>query len=91
MTAVGHGTTVATNAVIEETTAPTALVTTEGFRDVLAIGRQDRPALYDLAAEADVVLQKSLREGFALTVSESPDNRFTGRVHLRSYSDQGSV
>jgi len=42
-----HGTTVATNAVLEREGARTALVTTTGFRDVLAIGRQDRPALYD--------------------------------------------
>ena len=42
-----HGTTVATNAMLEGEGAQTALVTTEGFADVLAIGRQDRPALYD--------------------------------------------
>jgi N-methylhydantoinase A len=46
-----HGTTVATNAVLEEAWADTALVTTEGFRDALEIGRQDRPSLYDLQAE----------------------------------------
>jgi N-methylhydantoinase A len=46
-----HGTTVATNALLEGDGATTALVTTEGFRDVLAIGRQDRPALYDIDAE----------------------------------------
>ena len=46
-----HGTTVATNAVLEGEGARTALVTTAGFRDVLAIGRQDRPALYDHDAE----------------------------------------
>ncbi len=45
-----HATTVATNAVLEGAGAETALVTTAGFRDVLAIGRQDRPALYDLSA-----------------------------------------
>jgi len=44
-----HGTTVATNAIIERKGARTALVTTRGFRDVLAIGRQTRPALYDLS------------------------------------------
>ena len=48
---LGHGTTVATNAVLEREWADTALVTTAGFRDALAIGRQDRPALYDLQAE----------------------------------------
>ncbi len=45
-----HAMTVATNAMLEGDTAQTALVTTEGFGDVLAIGRQDRPALYDLTA-----------------------------------------
>ena len=43
----GHGTTVATNMVIERRGVKTGLVTTRGFRDVLAIGRQTRPALYD--------------------------------------------
>lgn len=47
MTHVGHGTTVATNMVIERRGAATALLTTKGFRDVLEIGRQTRPALYD--------------------------------------------
>jgi N-methylhydantoinase A len=45
---VVHGTTVATNALLERKGAPTALVTTAGFRDLLQIGRQNRPALYDL-------------------------------------------
>jgi len=45
-----HAMTVATNAMLEGDTAQTALVTTAGFGDVLAIGRQDRPALYDLTA-----------------------------------------
>ncbi len=48
-TVVSHGTTVATNAVLEHKGARTALITTAGFRDVLAIGRQTRPALYRLA------------------------------------------
>jgi N-methylhydantoinase A len=43
-----HGSTVATNALLERKGARTALVTTQGFRDVLQIGRQNRPALYDL-------------------------------------------
>ncbi|NYT60606.1 hydantoinase/oxoprolinase family protein [Alcaligenaceae bacterium] len=45
----GHGTTVATNMVIERRGVKTGLVTTKGFRDVLAIGRQTRPALYNHA------------------------------------------
>ncbi len=44
---IGHGTTVATNMVIERRGAPTGLITTSGFRDVLEIGRQVRPHLYD--------------------------------------------
>ena len=40
--------TVATNALLERKGAKTAIVTTEGFRDVLEIARQDRPDLYDL-------------------------------------------
>ncbi|SDN13107.1 N-methylhydantoinase A [Haloarchaeobius iranensis] len=47
----GHGTTVATNAVLEGEWADTALVTTAGFRDVLEIGRQARPDIYDFDAE----------------------------------------
>jgi N-methylhydantoinase A len=46
-----HGSTVATNALLERRGARTALVTTEGFRDVIEIGRQNRPALYDLARD----------------------------------------
>ncbi|MFQ6186563.1 hydantoinase/oxoprolinase family protein [Sinorhizobium meliloti] len=44
----GHGTTVGTNALIERRGAPTALLTTAGFRDVLEIARQRRPELYNL-------------------------------------------
>ncbi len=47
---VVHGTTVGTNALLERRGARTALVTTAGFEDVLAIGRQARPVLYDLGA-----------------------------------------
>jgi N-methylhydantoinase A len=43
----GHGTTVATNMIIERRGVDTGLVTTKGFRDVLAVGRQTRPDLYD--------------------------------------------
>jgi N-methylhydantoinase A len=46
-----HAMTVSVNALLEENGAETALVTTDGFRDVLEIGRQDRPSLYDLSAE----------------------------------------
>lgn len=45
-----HGTTVGTNALLQRRGARTALVTTSGFEDVLAIGRQARPELYNLNA-----------------------------------------
>ncbi len=48
---VSHGTTVATNAVLEHRGARTALVTTRGFRDVLELRRIRAPQLYDLFFE----------------------------------------
>lgn len=51
VTAILHGTTIATNSLIEQRGPCTALLTTRGFRDVLEIGRQIRPALFDWEAE----------------------------------------
>jgi len=48
---IAHGSTVATNALLERAWARTALITTRGFRDVLEIGRQNRSHLYDLNVE----------------------------------------
>lgn len=48
---LAHGTTVATNALLERRGARVALVTTQGFTDVIEIARQDRPALYDIWAD----------------------------------------
>lgn len=45
---IAHGTTVATNAILERKGAKCALITTQGFRDLLLIGRQNRPVLYAL-------------------------------------------
>jgi hypothetical protein len=45
-----HGMTVGTNALLEERGARTALIATEGFADLLEIGRQERPELYRLCA-----------------------------------------
>lgn len=44
---LAHGTTVATNALLERRGARVALVTTAGFADVIEVARQDRPSLYD--------------------------------------------
>ncbi len=46
-----HGTTTATNALLERSGARTLLLTTAGFEDVIEIGRQDRPTLYDPMAD----------------------------------------
>src|SRR3712207_3781782 len=44
-----HGTTIATNAIIERRGARCALITTKGFRDILELGRRDRPTMYGLS------------------------------------------
>lgn len=48
-----HGTTVATNAVLERKGATVGIITTEGFKDVLAIGRQMRHRMYDVILESE--------------------------------------
>ena len=70
-----HGTTLATNAVIERKGARTALITTEGFRDVIAMGNESRYDQYDL----NIVLPEPLVPRYLrLTVPERLDN--TGAV-----------
>ncbi len=72
-----HGTTLATNAIIERKGARTALITTEGFRDVLALGNESRYDQYDL----NIVLPEPLVPRYLrLPVPERMDN--TGRVLL---------
>ncbi len=59
---IAHGSTVATNALLEGSWARTALVTTRGFRDVLEIGRQNRRDLYALPVDRpDPVVPRDLR------------------------------
>ncbi|HEV7680822.1 MAG TPA: hydantoinase/oxoprolinase family protein [Pyrinomonadaceae bacterium] len=61
---VVHGTTVGTNALLQRRGARTALVTTRGFEDVLVIGRQARPELYNLnAIQPPPLVPDSLRFG----------------------------
>jgi N-methylhydantoinase A len=79
----GHGTTVATNALIQHKGVPTGLVTTDGFRDLLEIGRQKRPDLYDIFADKPPTLvQRDLRIEVAERV------RHDGRVEV-SLDEQG--
>lgn len=59
---LAHGTTVATNALIERNGSKTALIVTEGFKDLLEIGTQTRPKLYDFfAANPDPIIPGDLR------------------------------
>lgn len=61
---LGHGTTVATNALIQGRGVKTGLITTDGFRDLLEIGRQKRPDLYDLQADKpETLVSRDLRIG----------------------------
>lgn len=62
----GHGTTVGTNALIQHRGVKTGLITTDGFRDLIEIGRQKRPDLYDLQADkAPPLVTRDLRFGVA--------------------------
>jgi N-methylhydantoinase A len=65
-----HGTTVGTNAMLERKGARVAFVTTAGFEDTIAIGRQTRPKLYAWTQPAAVCLvEEELRFGVAERVS----------------------
>ena len=69
---VVHGTTVGTNALLQRRGARTALVTTKGFEDVLVIGRQARPELYNLnAIKPPSLVADELRFGVAERVVAS--------------------
>ena len=70
-----HGTTLATNSIIERKGARTALITTEGFRDVIAMGNESRYDQYDL----NIVLPQPLvPRHLRLPVPERLDN--TGKI-----------
>ena len=56
-----HGTTIATNAVIERKGARTALITTEGFRDILELGRRDRQRMYGLTGTQNPLIPRRMR------------------------------
>src|SRR5437763_2800183 len=62
--AFSHGMTVATNALLEGAGARTALIATEGFTDIVALGRQDRAELYRLcASRPSPLINSELRFG----------------------------
>ena len=74
LAAVVHGTTIATNAVLERKGARCGLITTRGFRDVLELGRRTRPNNYGMTGSFEPLIDRELR----LEVSERLDAR--GRV-----------
>jgi N-methylhydantoinase A len=85
-----HGTTVATNALLERRGARVALVTTAGFEDLLWLRRQDRPSLYDLARDHppplvrrdDVIgaVERMGRDGAVLPLSDREMSRVVKAV-----------
>ena len=70
LSGVLHATTIATNAILERKGAATGLITTEGFRDVLIIGRQKRYETYDLYIDKPEPL---IPRQYILEVSERLD------------------
>ena len=83
---IAHGTTVATNALLTGEVAAAALVTTRGFEDVLEIGRQDRPALYDLEVERpDPLVGRERRVGVAERIGPE------GQVEKALAPDDGEI
>lgn len=92
-----HGTTAATNALLEGRGARIALVTDEGYEDLIEIGRQERPSLYDSAVDRpSPLVTRESRFGFAGDASEvilglrhaSPEVVAVGLVE--SYLDPGA-
>ncbi|GAC1509423.1 MAG: hydantoinase/oxoprolinase family protein [Candidatus Dormibacteraceae bacterium] len=61
LTALLHGTTIATNALIERRGARCALITTRGFRDLLELGRRDRPQMYGLTGVHEPLVERDRR------------------------------
>jgi len=56
-----HGTTVATNAVLERKGSRCGLITTKGFRDILELARRTRPQLFGLTGEFEALIPRELR------------------------------
>jgi N-methylhydantoinase A/oxoprolinase/acetone carboxylase beta subunit len=83
---LAHGTTVPTNAVLERRGAVVALVTNEGFADVIEIGRQDRPSLYDpFVDRPEPLVPRRLR--FEVRGRLGPDGRELEALELSSLVD----
>ncbi len=86
-----HGTTVATNALLERKGGRTALVTDLGFEDIIEIARQDRPSLYDPYADRSAPLvERSMRFGIDDGSAPNTDGADTVAVALvNGHVDRG--
>jgi N-methylhydantoinase A len=94
---LAHGTTVATNVLLEQKGAPVGLLTTEGFRDVLELGRQVRPDIYDLSADKPPLLvpgpwrlevtERLGGDGSVLTPLDEPQ----ARAAIRRLCEEGAT
>jgi N-methylhydantoinase A len=86
---IRHGTTVGTNALLERAGARVAFVTTAGFEDTIAIGRQARPRLYDLFFTKEPPLApEELRFGVSERVaSDGSILRAVNETELRALVD----
>ncbi|HKY49043.1 MAG TPA: hydantoinase/oxoprolinase family protein, partial [Acidimicrobiia bacterium] len=87
-----HGTTVATNALLERRGARTALLTNKGFEDLIEIGRQDRPSLYDPMDDRPPALVErgdryGWEPGFDLTALHTSSPESIAVALLNSFAD----
>ena len=87
---IAHGTTLGTNSLLERRGARVALVTTAGFEDLIEIGRQNRPRLYDLNVQRDPALvPRRLRFGVAeRTSANGHPIRRPSAAELRALRDR---
>jgi N-methylhydantoinase A len=92
---LGHGTTVATNALLERRGVGVGVVTTKGFRDLLELGRQQRPDLYDLQADKpEPLVRRAFRSEVPERVQSTGDilqslDRLAVREAVRDLKEHG--
>lgn len=87
LTAIVHGTTIATNAVLERKGARCGLITTRGFRDILELGRRTRPNNYGMTGSFEALIDRELR----LEVTERIDARGREIVALNEAEVRAAV
>src|SRR5690606_21585750 len=91
-----HGTTTTTNAVLERRLAPTGMITTRGFRDIIELGRRTRPQPYGMTGVFVPVIPRNLRLEVAERIDASgsvltPLDEDGLRTAIRRLLDAGCV